>query len=281
MAPIAETDFEVWGNPVSHSLSPTLHRAAYAALGLPWSYRYREVTQELITPAWVGVGENLGGISLTMPLKERVLDIIAPRDSIVDQLHAANTVYRAGRTRVLSNTDPFGVEHALERFDIEADRAWILGAGATARSVGYALWKRGATSVTIFARDKERAEGSAHYLRQCGLSTQVQHFSELDQVMPPHLVASTLPGDQDDLPDLPAVVVQSAALFDVAYSPWPSHYARAWASSSQPVVSGLWMLAYQALAQIRLFVHEDVSVPLPQEDKVFAAMLAAVGLPTE
>ena len=41
------------------------------------------------------------------------------------------------------------------------------------------------------------------------------------------------------------------------------------------------MLAYQALAQIRLFVHEDVSVPLPQEDKVFAAMLAAVGLPTE
>jgi shikimate dehydrogenase len=216
-----------------------------------------------------------------MPLKERVLSIIAPRDSIVDTLHAANTVYRSGRTRVLSNTDPFGVEHALERFDIHAERAWILGAGATARSVGYALWKRGATSVTIFARGVERAERTAHYLRQCGLDTQVQHFSELERVMPPQLVASTLPGDQEDLPNLPPIVIDSAALFDVAYSPWPSHYAKAWAHSSQPVVSGLWMLAYQALAQIRLFVHKDVTRPLPDEDKVFAAMLAAVGLSPE
>lgn len=279
MAPIAETDFEVWGDPVAHSLSPKLHRAAYAALGLPWTYRYREVSQELITPAWVGVGAHLGGISLTMPLKERVLDIIAPRDSIVDTLHAANTVYRSGQSRVLSNTDAFGVENALDRFDIQAERAWILGAGATARSVGYALWKRGATSVTIFARGVERAERSAYLLRQCGLSAQVQHFSELERVMPPQLVASTLPGDQDDLPDMPPVVIESAALFDVAYSPWPSHCAKAWESSSQPVVSGLWMLAYQALAQIRLFVHKDATLPLHDEEKVFAAMLAAIGLP--
>jgi shikimate dehydrogenase len=97
--------------------------------------------------------------------------------------------------------------------------------------------------------------------------------------MPPQLVASTLPVDQEDLPDMPQVVIESAALFDVAYSPWPSHYAKAWESSSQPVVSGLWMLAYQALAQIRLFVHKDPTLPLPEEEKVFAAMLAAIGLP--
>jgi len=281
MAPIAETDFEVWGDPVEHSLSPALHRAAYAAMGLPWTYHYREVTQEMITPAWVGVGAHLGGISLTMPLKERVLDIITPRDSIVDHLHAANTVYRSGQTQVLSNTDPFGVEKALERFDIQAERAWILGAGATARSVGYALWKRGATSVTIFARGVERAERSANFLRECGLSTQVQHFSDLEHVMPPQLVASTLPGGQEDLPGMPDVVIESAALFDVAYSPWPSRYAKAWENSPLQVVSGLWMLAYQALAQIRLFVHEDPTLPLPEEEEVFAAMLGAIGLSPE
>ena len=86
MAPTAEKDFEVWGDPIEHSLSPTLHRAAYAALGRNWSYRARTVTKELITPAWVGAGARLGGISLTMPLKERILDLVALRDPIVDVL---------------------------------------------------------------------------------------------------------------------------------------------------------------------------------------------------
>lgn len=281
MARTARTDFEVWGNPVEHSLSPALHRAAYDVLGLPWTYGYREVSEETISSTWADVGAALGGVSLTMPLKERVLDIVASRDSLVDTLHAANTVYRSGETLALSNTDPFGVEKALERFDIHAETAWILGAGATARSVGYALWKRGTQEVVMCVRDVERAQRTAESLSACGLSAQVHHFSELDHVTPPTLVASTLPGSRDGMPALPAQVIESAALFDVAYSPWPSHYATAWKDSPRPVVSGLWMLAYQALAQIRLFISADADLPLPKEDAVLAAMLAAVGLTPE
>lgn len=281
MARTAEAECEVWGNPVEHSLSPALHRAAYRVLGLPWSYRYREVSQELITPAWAEVGAKLAGISLTMPLKERVLDLVAPRDSIVDALQAANTVYRSGDRMVLSNTDPFGVDRAMERFGISANHAWILGAGATARAVGYALGRRGTTDITLCVRDAQRAERTALHLRNCGISIQVHHVSELDRAMPPQLVASTLPGGAESHPEIPSVVVDSAALFDVAYSPWPSHYAKLWTSSHQPVISGLWMLSYQALAQIRLFVNADVTRPLENEDEVFAAMLDAVGLSSE
>lgn len=278
MARIAETDFEVWGDPVKHSLSPALHRAAYAELGLNWTYRYREVSQELITPAWVGVGVKLGGISLTMPLKERILGIVANRDSLVDTLQAANTVYRVGEARVLSNTDPFGVEKALERFDVSAERAWILGAGATARSVAYALGTSGTEDITVFARSVERAGRSAQLLHDCGIPVRVLPLSEMGNVMPPDLVASTLPGGLSEFPDVPPVVTGSAALFDVAYSPWPSHFATVWSGSPQPVISGLWMLAYQALAQIRVFHHRDMTTPLPNEDRVFDAMLRAVGL---
>ncbi len=167
MAPTAETDFEVWGDPIEHSLSPTLHRAAYAALGRNWSYRARTVTKELITPAWVGAGAQLG-ISLTMPLKERILDLVALRDPIVDVLLCANTVYRSGPALVLSNTDPFGVEKALERFGVEAQTAWILGAGATSRSVAHALATRGVEAIVLCARDTERAGRSAHIMRGVG-----------------------------------------------------------------------------------------------------------------
>jgi shikimate dehydrogenase len=225
--------------------------------------------------------EALAGLSLTMPLKEPVLDLVAPRDPIVDLLHAANTVYRSGATMVLSNTDPFGVDRALERFGVVADHAWVLGAGATARSVGYALGQRGTSDITLCVRDTDRAERTAVHLRNCGLRIQVHHFSELDRAGAPQLVASTLPGDAESYPEIPSVVVDSATLFDVAYSPWPSHYAKVWSSSHQTVISGLWMLSYQALAQIRLFVNADVTRSLTNEDEVFAAMLDAVGLSSE
>ena len=281
MVPTAEKAFEVWGSPVEHSLSPALHQAAYRALGVPWSYRYREVSEEMITTAWAGMDAALSGISLTMPLKERVMDLVQPRDSIVDTIQAANTVYRSGGTWALSNTDPYGVDRALEKFGVDASHAWILGAGATARSVGYALALRGTTDITLCVRDVDRAERTAHQLRNTGLGIQVQHFSDLDGAIPPQLVASTLPGTAGNLPEIPSNVVDSAALFDVAYSPWPSHYAHAWESSSQPVISGLWMLSYQAVAQIRLFVNSDSTQPLENEDTVFAAMVDAVGLSAE
>jgi shikimate dehydrogenase len=111
-----------------------------------------------------------------------------------------------------------------------------------------------------------------------GLDVEVVPLTELDSVDLPQLVASTLPGNAGGLPAMPARVVATAALFDVAYSPWPSAFAHQWANSPQPIVSGLWMLAYQALAQIRLFVHGDVSRPLSAEDAVFRAMTDAVGL---
>lgn len=281
MAPTAKAEFEIWGDPVEHSLSPALHRAAYRVLGLEWSYRYRTVSQELITPAWVGVGAQLGGISLTMPLKERILDLVALRDPIVERLQAANTVYRHGEALRLSNTDPYGVERALERFSVQAERAWILGAGATARSVGYALGQLGVSDLTLFVRNPERAERTAYVLRAGGQQVQIHTFDEVARVMPPELVASTLPGNADSLPDIPSAVIQNAALFDVAYSPWPSAYATHWSGSERPVVHGLWMLAYQALAQIRLFLHGDSSRSLPKEEDVFAAMLEAVGLSTD
>jgi shikimate dehydrogenase len=278
MVPTAEKAFEVWGSPVEHSLSPALHQAAYRALGVPWTYRYREVSQDQMTPAWSEAGATLSGISLTMPLKEQVMDLVGPRDSIVDAVQAANTVYRSGDSWALSNTDPYGVDRALARFGVVASHAWILGAGATARSVGYALALRGTTDITLCVRDVERAERTAVHLRNLGLAIQIQRLTDLDEARPPQLVVSTLPGDAADPPTVPSGVVDTAALFDVAYSPWPSHYAQAWESSSQPVISGLWMLSYQAVAQIRLFVHSDAAQPLENEEDVFAAMLDAVGL---
>ena len=278
MPPTASQQYEVWGSPVSHSLSPTLHLAAYRVLGLPWVYQNREVDQNTLASRWSGEGERLGGISLTMPLKERILDVVAARAPIVETLGAANTVYRVQGEPTLQNTDPFGADRALERSGVAAESAWILGAGATARAVGHALVGRGTREVSLFVRDEGRASQTAEFLLAAGLAVQLHTFGDFSGALAPGLVASTLPGGALDLPEIPSQVRETAALFDVAYSPWPSHYAQLWTGSPQPVVSGLWMLAYQALAQLRLFVHQDVSTELDNEGAVFQAMMESVGL---
>lgn len=278
MAPTAKTQCEVWGKPVHHSLSPVLHRAAYEVLGLPWTYTTREVGQDSCGQAFAEFGETLHGISLTMPLKEAILDVVAERDPIVDVLQAANTVYRRGASVVLSNTDAFGVQRALEHFGLAPRAAWILGAGATARAVGYGLMHRGTTEVVLMVRDLERAAPTVDALSALGLSVQARHLSDVSLHGAPDIVVSSVPGGAEGMPEFPPTVTGSAALFDVAYSPWPSQLATQWSGSTLPVISGLWMLAFQALAQLRVFVHSDVTRSLDQEDRVVTAMLRSVGL---
>lgn len=270
--------FEVWGSPIDHSLSPTLHRAAYQALGLEWTYEKRDVPAESLRKQWESSRKLLSGLSLTMPLKEAICDLVVDRDAAVNLTHAANTVYQKDGEFALSNTDPFGVQEALTRHHVSATTAWILGAGATARAVGLALSRMGVETVSLLVRNPSRATQTLEILAEWGLAVTVHPLESLAHLRPPDLVASTIPGPaQADL-QFPVAVRENSHLFDVAYAPWPSLLAAQWEESGKEVISGLWMLAYQALAQIRLFHHHDHARSLPNEHRVFEAMTSAVGL---
>lgn len=279
--PIAKKRAEVWGSPIAHSLSPALHRAAYLQLGLDWSYDSREVTEATLGAALDGVSADLAGLSLTMPLKEPVLELVEARSAVVDLLGVANTVARAGDGWMLDNTDPWGVLGALEAFSRPLTTAWIIGAGATARSAGYALHLTGVTKVVLVVRSPERAKETATVLGAIGLEVVVVQPDAIDSLDAPDVVVSTVPGGAT----FPLVgniswLTQQAGLLDVSYSPWPSSGAAAWAGSPQPIISGLTMLIFQALRQVRIFVQGDSEQPLPDEDGVLHAMKQAVSLPT-
>jgi len=270
---------EVWGSPISHSLSPTLHKAAYAALGLDWDYRTREVNAAGLAEQLASLGEGVRGLSLTMPLKEAILELVAAREPVVDVLGVANTVVFRPGGPLLTNTDPLGVTGALDDARIETETAWIVGAGATARAVGYALALRGTREIVLVVRDAARAEPTAKILRDCRASVGVVHHDELAGAASPGLVVSTLPGGSE-FPFLPSTaLVRSSALFDVAYHPWPSPAASLWLAEGATVISGLSMLVHQALHQIRWFVGGDGDRPLSEEGSVLDSMMRSVGLP--
>jgi shikimate dehydrogenase len=91
------------------------------------------------------------------------------------------------------------------------------------------------------------------------------------------LLVNTLPGTVL-LDDEAIEAIDTAALFDVAYDPWPTRLASEWSARGLPVVSGKWMLVWQALRQARIFYGDDADEELPDEAIILTSMRASVGL---
>jgi len=124
----------VLGRPVSHSLSPVLHRAAYAALGLSdWSYEALDIGADDLPVLLAGLGEEWRGFSVTMPCKQAAVDVADVVEPLPRLLHAANTLVRTEAGWRAENTDVGGVGMALQLAGVEeVGAATVVGAGGTA-----------------------------------------------------------------------------------------------------------------------------------------------------
>ena len=261
----------VMGSPISHSLSPPLHRAAYREMGLTgWSYDAFEcdeaalpgLLRELRPVRGDGPGDagTWAGLSLTMPLKRAVLPLLDTVSEAALEVGGANTVVFSGGAAQGHNTDVYGIEAALAEAGVPAPRsATVLGGGATAASALAALRNLGLYEVTLVVRDPSRARETAEVAERLGVTLTVQTFDKLDTVLGVDLVVSTLPGGAADAhADRLAGV---PALFDVVYAPWPTRAAAAVEAAGGVVVGGFPMLLHQAVRQVELMTgRTDVPV---------------------
>lgn len=247
----------VLGAPIAHSLSPTLHTAAYQALGLPgWRYEAVEVAADGLADFVAGCDASWRGLSLTMPLKVAAL-ALGEVDPMAGQAGAANTLlFRTDGTRRLYNTDVDGAVWALRRAGVPAVRSvTLLGAGATARSMLLAVARLGATTVTVLVRTPAKAAALGPLAATLGVTLTVRGW---DADPPPAdlLVATVTAGAADARAE--RFAASAAAVFDVVYDPWPTPLAAAAAQAGRTVVSGLDLLVGQALGQIELITGEAV-----------------------
>lgn len=270
----------VLGSPIGHSRSPELHRAAYGALGLDWSYDAVDVTEDALPDFIAGLGQEWRGLSLTMPLKKAVLPLLSETDRIAEQTGGANTVLLDGEDVRGFNTDVAGIVHALRAAGLEQARyVHILGGGATAASALVAAAELGAERVDVHVRDLARSTWIEPLANDLGLRIRIRPFSQADRSLDvPELVISTLPGGALTEALYTDSTRRRSLLFDVAYEPWPTPLAAQWESVGGRTVSGLAMLVHQALLQVRVFVSGDPLQPLPDEPGVLAAMRDAVGI---
>ena len=235
----------VLGRPIAHSLSPRLHRAAYAALHLDWTYDAVEVDEHQLPGFLDGLDDSWAGLSLTMPLKQAVLPLLDHVSDLARDVAAANTVVLAGGRREGHNTDVAGIVAALAEAGVgQVERAVVLGGGATARSALAALAQLRVTSPVLVVRSEPTQTLAA--AARLGLTPAVTGPSP-DVLRGCDLLISTLPPGAADA--FAPQVRDVPALLDVVYDPWPTPLA---AACEGVVVPGSAMLLHQAARQVEL-----------------------------
>lgn len=250
----------VVGRPVTHSLSPLLHRAAYAALGLTdWSYDALDLGADELPVLLAGLGEEWRGFSVTMPCKQAAVECAHVVEPLPRLLHAANTLVRTEAGWRAVNTDVGGIGMALQLGGVErVGRAVIIGGGGTAAAAAVALAELGAGQVDVVVREPARAAGVLRVLETLGVPAAARRIGE-DGIGAP-VVVSTVPIDAQ--PALTGVAWRPGqTLLDVLYAPWPTPLAERATAAGARVISGLEVLFWQATAQVELMT----GLPAPIE----------------
>jgi shikimate 5-dehydrogenase len=276
----------VLGSPIGHSLSPVLHRAAYATLGLDWSYEAIEVDEAGLAGFLDGLDESWAGLSLTMPLKRAVIPLLHGLSATAAAVDAVNTVLLPGDgRRIGDNTDVAGMVAALRVVragQVPVERVAILGAGATAAAALAALARLGVRGADVFVRSDHTAAGIRTAADRVGIVARPRSWAEATSALAADLLVSTVPSGATDLlagqlrekqPEKQAesqgsrpgarqtegphghakpAMPGAGVLFDIVYHPWPTRLAAAWMAAGGTVVGGLDLLVEQAALQVEL-----------------------------
>lgn len=233
----------VLGSPISHSLSPAIHNAAYLALGIEGKYDAVEVRADQLASFMREVKEvpaNWIGFSLTMPLKEELLKIADVVDPLAKRINSGNTLIPTQSGWYATTTDVAGFIWALT-FNALSDfkSVQIIGAGATARAVAAAVDAPGRT-ISVINRNPERIPN----MRAVVLDSELEFCEWANAKLDAELVVNTTPRGVAD-----GYSPGSGTFFDVVYDPWPTGLASKW---NGKVIDGLELLVHQAIDQIHL-----------------------------
>lgn len=241
-----------------------MHRAAYAALGLDWSYGAFDVAEGELREFVSERRDGWRGYSVTAPLKREAAALAASRDADVKTLGVANTLVAADAGWAAHNTDVPGAMNALREVGVESvQTVRIVGGGATAASLALAAQRLGAREVELRVRDTGRAAPTASAVESLGLAVSVVPL-DVDVVESVDLLVSTVPGAALAGREH-AWVGAAEAVFDVVYDPWPGALMPSAQSDGTPFVSGLDLLAHQAVLQVDLMTGRAVDPQVLRE----------------
>ena len=264
----------VIGHPVEHSLSPAMHNAAIANLGLDYVYLPFPIAPDNLKAALDGFAAiGVVGFSITIPHKQAILPLLSEISPIAQAVGAVNTVVRKDNRWLGTNTDIDGFISPLKNYDKDWSNkvAVVLGNGGAARAVVAGLTQLGMTQIHVLGRNLEKLQAFQQSWENSPLSAklQVHEWEYLPQLLPKtNLLVNTTPvGMYPKVEESPVGKAEMANLqpgaitYDLIYTPNPTQFlAQAQQVGAVPI-DGLEMLVQQGAIALKMWLQRD-SVPV-------------------
>jgi len=273
------------GDPVTYSLSPTMHNAAFAELGVDYAYLPFRTAEVNLVQAVQGLGAiaNVRGFNVTIPHKEAILPLLHGVTDIARAVGAVNTVKREGEGWLGTNTDVAGFLAPLAQLqrDWSQTPVLVLGSGGAAKAVVAACLQLGCPAIHVIGRDHKKmrrfySEMTAQ-LRDFNLRVHTwQSVSSIVEVV--GLVVNATPLGMASQPESPLsaeqikLLPQGAIAYDLIYTPRPTQFLQLARQAGYAVIDGLEMLLHQGCAALEFWLER----PAPT-DRMRQALLEALG----
>ena len=247
----------VIGWPISQSLSPVIHNAAFRHHGDNWSYVAYPVEPGDASSAIAAMRSGgLQGLNVTMPHKDAVADLVDELDKSAESIHAVNTVVRTsdGRLRGYS-TDGEGLLRAIRinaNWDPAGKKICVLGAGGAARSAVDAFSRAGVASIFVVNRTAEKAVQAIGDSNVAVVGSQ-SNIHECDIVFN----ATSVGMGTDESLVSPELLHEGQLVIDAVYHPLETRLLRDAKSRGATVLDGLWMLIHQACVAQALWLGRE------------------------
>ena len=268
----------IFGYPIAHSISPSMHQAALDHAGIDATYDAWETPSDALA---LGVaklrGDDYLGANVTVPHKQAVMEHLDEIDGLAAKIGAVNTIAKDGVRLLGSNTDAAGFiaslrdEAGLSPSGLDTV---LIGAGGAARAAAYALAMEGAASLTIANRTLERARSLADEVGQLGLEARAVALDDADlrdRCLGAQLIVNStsmgmLHGPAEGLSPIPSEAIRpGAAVYDMVYNPAETPLLEIARCGGAKVAGGLLMLVYQGAASFRQWTGRRASTTVMLE----------------
>ncbi|AKG22503.1 shikimate dehydrogenase [Calothrix sp. 336/3] len=269
----------VIGHPVEHSLSPLMHNAAIANLGLDYIYLPFPIKPQDLRAAMDGFAAiGVVGFSVTIPHKQAIIPFLGTVQPIAEAVGAVNTVVRKDGQWLGTNTDVPGFVSPLQNLQIDwqQKQVVILGNGGAARAVVAGCTELGCQKIHVVGRNLQRLKEFHQSWENSPLAVnlQVHKWEALRELIPyaDLLVNSTpigmypkvneSPLSQEEMAELPS----GAIAYDLIYTPNPTQFLQQAQTVGAVAIDGLEMLVQQGAVALKMWLDRaDVPVDVMRQ----------------
>jgi len=256
--------FAVIGDPIDHSLSPTIHNAAYRELEMDCTYiAYRVAQGELATGIESLKKIRISGFNVTTPHKIEMMKYLDNVDDNCKKIGAVNTVLNDDGILRGFNTDMDGFLEPIKRKEIEMkdSRVLLLGAGGASRAIVAGFQKEGADEIVIVNRTKENGEKLAEFSKKIGIrkarSVYMKEMNVLDSNFDFIVNASSLGlnGEKNIVPD--SLMDEQTTVYDIVYKPLKTDLINIAKEKNCKIIYGYEMLLGQAIRSFEIWLDKQ------------------------